>query len=290
MSAAETLVILAGGLSSRMKKSMEADGLSEEDVKQANTTSKGMIGIGKGGRPLMDYLLYNTQKSGIDNVIIVTGEDNSAIKNQYGEKDRDNNFHGLNISYAVQYVPKGRQKPYGTADALLHAFEAYPELKSSKVYVCNSDNLYSQAVFEKLRKDENPNALINYDRDALDFPPERIAAFAVTQVDDENYLVNIVEKPPVDEVDQYRDSDGKIRVSMNIFKFDGGMIYPYILNCPVNPLRDEKELPTAILNMVKEHPKSFYCIPHSEHVPDLTEKKDIKIFREYLEKNYPDMW
>ena len=290
MSAAETLVILAGGMSSRMKKSMEAEGLSEEDLKQANTANKGMIGIGKGGRPLMDYLLFNTQKAGINNVVIVTGEDNTAVKNQYGQNDRDNDFHELNISYAVQYIPEGRQKPYGTADALQHAFDAYPELKSSTVYVCNSDNLYSQQAFEKLRACKVPNALINYDRDALDFPPERISAFAVTQVDNENYLVNIVEKPPVDEVDQYRDSEGKIRVSMNIFKFDGQMIYPYILNCPVNPVRDEKELPTAILNMTKDNPKSFYCVPHSEHVPDLTEKKDIKIFREYLEKNYPDMW
>ncbi len=290
MSTTETLVILAGGMSSRMKKSMAAEGLTEEDVKQANTASKGMIGIGKDGRPLMDYLLYNAHEAGIKNIIIVTGEDNEAVKNQYGKKDRDNDFHGLKIYYAVQYIPQGRQKPYGTADALLHAFEAYPELKSSLVYVCNSDNLYSKKAFEKLRQNNDANALINYDRDALEFPPERIAAFAVTEVDNENYLVNIVEKPPVDEVDRYRDSEGKIRVSMNIFKFDGKMIYPYIKNCPVNPLRDEKELPTAILNMVKDNPKSFYCVPHSEHVPDLTEKKDIKIFREYLEKNYPDMW
>jgi glucose-1-phosphate adenylyltransferase len=290
MSASETLIILAGGMSSRMKKSLETEGLSEEDVKQANTANKGMIGIGKDGRPLMDYLLFNTYNSGIRNVVIVTGENNDAIKDQYGKKEKDNEFHGLNISYAVQYIPKGRQKPYGTADALLHAFNAYPELKSSIVYVCNSDNLYSKDVFVKLRENKAPNALINYDRDTLDFPKERISAFAVTKVDSENHLVGIIEKPPVDEVNQYQDSDGKIRVSMNIFKFSGEMIYPFILNCPVNPIRDEKELPTAILNMVNEHPKSFVCIPHSEHVPDLTEKKDIKIFREYLEKNYPDMW
>jgi glucose-1-phosphate adenylyltransferase len=290
MTAAETLVILAGGMSSRMKKSQETEGLSEEDVKQANTTNKGMIGIGKGGRPLMDYLLFNAYNAGLRNVIIVTGEDNDAIKNHYGKKDSDNDFHGLNISYAVQYIPEGRQKPYGTADALLHAFKAYPELKKSTIYVCNSDNLYSKEVFVKLRECGVPNALINYDRDSLKFPPERIAAFAVTNADSDNYLIGIIEKPPVEEVDQFKDSEGKIRVSMNIFRFSGEMIYPYILNCPVNPVRDEKELPTAILNMIKEHPKSFLCIPHSEHVPDLTEKKDIKIFREYLEKNYPDMW
>ncbi len=290
MSVSETLVILAGGLSSRMKKSTQQDGLSEKDVQQANADSKGMIGVGKGGRPLLDYLLFNAQKAGLSNVIIVTGENNEAIKNLYGKKDQDNDFNGINISYAVQYIPDGREKPFGTADALLHAFNAYPYLKSSTIYVCNSDNLYSMESIVKLRESRVPNALINYDRDSLKFSSERISAFAVTQVDSENYLVNIVEKPPIDDVDQYRDSDNKIRVSMNIFKFDGEMIYPYILNCPINPVRNEKELPTAILNMVKKHSKSFLCIPHSEHVPDLTEKKDIKIFREYLEVNYPEMW
>ena len=53
----------------------------------------------------------------------------------------------------------------------------------------------------------------------------------------------------------------------------------------MHPIRREKELPTALMSMVKDHPKSVFGIPLSEHVPDLTSKEDIKIMKEYLNKN-----
>ena len=80
----------------------------------------------------------------------------------------------------------------------------------------------------------------------------------------------------------YKDEVGKYRVSMNIFKFDGNMIFEYLENCPVNEARNEKELPTALLNMIDVHPNSVIGIPLSEHVPDLTSKDDIQILKEYL--------
>ena len=91
-------------------------------------------------------------------------------------------------------------------------------------------------------------------------------------IDTKIHFENIVEK----------DSIGKIRVSMNIFKFDGNMFFNYLKNCPVTPNRNEKELPTALLNMVREHPMSTIGIPLSEHVPDLTSKEDILILKEYI--------
>ena len=51
------LVILAGGASSRMKKEAVLDNLSPEEIAQANERSKGLIGVGSSGRPLLDYLL-----------------------------------------------------------------------------------------------------------------------------------------------------------------------------------------------------------------------------------------
>ena len=43
----ETLVILAAGLSSRMKKSISSKGISSEAIEQANQISKGLIALGK---------------------------------------------------------------------------------------------------------------------------------------------------------------------------------------------------------------------------------------------------
>ena len=73
---------------------------------------------------------------------------------------------------------------------------------------------------------------------------------------------------------------------MNAFKFDGSMMYPYLENCPIHPIRNEKELPTAFLNMLKDFPKKAVGIPFSEHVPDLTSKSDIAEVKRYLQDNH----
>jgi len=285
----DSLVILAGGASSRMKKEAVTNNLSPEEIAQANERSKGLIGVGASGRPLLDYLLWNAKKAGYKNIYIIIGEQGELFKEFYGSKMKDNDFHGLNISFAVQYIPEGRIKPFGTADALFQAVEQYPELNSQFYSVCNSDNLYSAEALRALRETESPNAFISYDRDAMDFPLERISRFAIAKLDQNNQLLDILEKPTEEDLEQYKDSEGKIRVSMNAFKFNGKTLYIHLKNCPVHPERDEKELPTVLLNSVKENPQTTVGIPFSEHVPDLTAKEDIAEVKTYLAKYYPDL-
>jgi NDP-sugar pyrophosphorylase family protein len=285
----DNLIILAGGASSRMKKEVVLNNLTEEEIAQANERSKGLIGVGPNGRPLLDYLLLNAKKAGYKNIIIIIGEQGELFKEFYGNQDKNNDFHGLNISFAVQYIPEGRVKPFGTADALFQAVEQYPEMNTQSYSACNSDNLYSTAALLALRETNSPNAFIGYDRDALDFPSERISRFAIAKLDKNNHLLDILEKPTADDLENYKDSEGKLRVSMNAFKFDGAMLYPYLKNCPVNPERDEKELPTVLLNTIKDNPNTALGIPFSEHVPDLTAKEDIAEVKEYLKKNYPEL-
>ncbi|OOG77296.1 sugar phosphate nucleotidyltransferase [Flavobacterium sp. A45] len=284
-----SLIILAGGASSRMKKQASLENLSEEEIQQANERSKGLIGVGPNGRPLLDYLLLNAKKARYKNIYIIIGQQGKLFKEFYGSKNKNNDFYGLNISFAVQYIPKDRIKPFGTADALLQAVEQYPELNTQFYSVCNSDNLYSTKALLALRETNSPNAFISYDRDALEFSAERISRFAIAKLDKNNQLLDILEKPSADSVEKYKDLEGKLRVSMNAFKFDGALVYPYLKNCPIHPERDEKELPTALLNTIKDHPNSTLGIPFSEHVPDLTAKEDIHDVKEYLKKYYPEI-
>ncbi len=200
------LVILAGGASSRMKKENSNPKINKEEVAQANERSKGLIGVGPDNRPLLDYLLYNAKRAGYKNIYIIIGEQGGMFKEFYGEKRKKNNFNGLNISFAIQYIPKGREKPFGTADALLQAVEQYPELNSDSYTVCNSDNLYSVEVLFKLRETKSPNAFISYDRDALDFSSERISRFALTKLDENDRLLDIIEKPSSSLIDKYETS------------------------------------------------------------------------------------
>ncbi|MES2804421.1 MAG: sugar phosphate nucleotidyltransferase [Bacteroidota bacterium] len=283
----DNLIILAGGASSRMKKQVTVDNLSEEEIAQANERSKGLIGVGPNGRPLLDYLLLNAKKAGYKNIYIIIGEQGDLFKEFYGSENCNNDFNGLTISFATQYIPEGRIKPFGTADALFQAVEQYPDLNSKEYTVCNSDNLYSTEALYALRETTSPNAFISYNRDALEFPLERISRFAIAKLSENNQLLDIVEKPTAEVLESYKDAEGKLRVSMNAFKFNGALLYPYLKNCPVHPERDEKELPTVLLNALKEHPDTTLGIPFSEHVPDLTAKEDIAEVKAYLKKHYP---
>lgn len=283
----DNLIILAGGASSRMKKQVTVDNLSEEEIAQANERSKGLIGVGPNGRPLLDYLLLNAKKAGYKNIYIIIGEQGDLFKEFYGSENSNNDFNGLTISFATQYIPEGRIKPFGTADALFQAIEQYPELNAQEYTVCNSDNLYSAEALYALRVTFSPNAFISYNRDALEFPSERISRFAIAKLSKNNQLLDILEKPTAEVLESYKDAEGKLRVSMNAFKFNGALLYPYLKNCPVHPERDEKELPTVLLNALKEHPDTTLGIPFSEHVPDLTAKEDIAEVKAYLKKHYP---
>ena len=85
------LILLAGGASSRMKKSMGATSLSLEEVKNANTTSKALLTFGKNNRPILDFLLLNAEKAGYTNVFIIISEDGEAFKYYYGQEKCERN-------------------------------------------------------------------------------------------------------------------------------------------------------------------------------------------------------
>jgi len=279
------LVILAGGVSSRMKNSVAAgEQIDEKILKDAVTKSKGMIRIGSNGRPFLDYLLLNALQSGYKEFVVVISEKDNSIREYYEKLSPGN----LNLSYAVQPVPLGRVKPLGTADALYCALKSKPEWTGSFFTVCNSDNLYSHTALKLLLEPSHANALIDYDRDGLEVDKERIEKFAVTKKDDSGFLVDIVEKPSKEEIESAKGDDGSVRVSMNIFKFNYDMIYPYLENVPLHPVRQEKEIPSAIKMMIAANPKSLYCYPLCERVPDLTSKNDILIVKKFLENNYSD--
>ncbi len=126
--------------------------------------------------------------------------------------------------------------------------------------------------------------MIDYDRAGLRLDPERVRGFAVTRKDPNGWLIDIVEKPSPEEFHRFQDHEGRIGVSMNIFRFTYEMIVPYLDRVPLHPVRHEKELPVAVRMMVHEHPRSVMTIPLSEHVPDLTYHSDIDEVRVYLDQ------
>jgi glucose-1-phosphate adenylyltransferase len=281
------LVILAGGVSSRMKKA-GSRALDPRLAADANGKAKAMIGLGADGRPFLDYLLFNAREGGYKDVVIVVGQQDDSIRSYYGRNDRANVAGGLLISYAVQPIPPGRSKPPGTADALLHALVSRPDWQGTHVTVCNSDNLYSTDALRRLREEVSGCAMLDYDRGTLLCPPERIAQYAVTVKDRDGALVEIIEKPSPEDIERARDASGRIGVSMNIWRFPYNWILPCLRDVPPHPVRQEKELPTAAIMLHRRHPGALRAIPVSEHVPDLTNRDDIAQVQAYLPRISPD--
>jgi glucose-1-phosphate adenylyltransferase len=270
-----------------MKQSLaDSSEIDSKLLKDAEQKSKSMIRIGEGERPFLDYLLINAKLAGYSDIVIVVSEKDDSIKSYYEENKNDSWFEGIELSYAVQLIPEGRTKPLGTADALLQALLVKKEWRGKQFTMCNSDNLYSQNALEMMKNLEYPNSMIDYDRDGLGVEKERVEKFAITKKDENGFLLDIIEKPSSEEVEVSKSKEGFIGVSMNIFRFSYDMIRPALEVVPLNEIRKEKELPTAVKIMIEKNPKSLYCYPLSEAVPDLTSKQDILKVKKYLEEKF----
>lgn len=274
-----TIVVLAAGMSSRMKKSVDLK-IDNKKADEANNKSKSLITFNN--KPFIYFLLKNILDASFENVIMVVGKDFDDFKKQIDILQLSSK---LNVKYAVQKIPIDRVKPFGTADAVYQTMEQIDELQTTSFCVCNSDNLYSTSSLKLIRENNYENAVLAYDRDSLDFPKEKVSSFSILMMDQDFNLVNFIEKPTPEQVAKNLDENGKIRVSMNIFKFNGEQAFDFIKNCPINPIRIEKELPSAIVNMISNESLSMRGIPIAEHVPDLTSKADILTIQKLIDSN-----
>lgn len=271
-----TLIILAGGRSSRMKNSVNQADLSDRQKLAALHLHKSLIPLGLNTVPLLTLLCDNAQMGGAQRVVIVTAPENEAF-HLWRTAYQLNRSNSLVIDFAIQQPVNG--KPLGTADAVLAAFEAFPELKNMRIAIANGDNLYaSDAIKLALEHERSPHAIIAYEASHLGFDSQRIASFALIQVTDEQYVVSITEKPEVASHAKFKDSDGNLRVSMNLISVWGPSFYEALLACPLHPIRGEKELPEAIRIAIEADSKSVYCHLVFDKLPDLTSATDLQLF------------
>ena len=281
------LVIMAGGASSRMKKSLVHQDLNENIRQIAQTHHKSLIPLGEGNPPLLYYHFRRAQQVGVNSIFIITPEEHDGFQTFLKNPKIQEEFKAITAHLIPQIIPNHRSKPLGTADAVLQAIEKEERLKTNAFVVINGDNLYSkEGLLELFSLPEKQQAMIGYNRNGLKFDSERIQKFAVLKTNNKKYLSFIIEKPDAEEVQRSKDTHGRIRVSMNIFKLYGPQIHPYLHACPVHPLRKEKELPTAIQKYTLKNPNSFLVLPRDEHVPDLTSITDLNQWQIELEKDF----
>lgn len=278
MAKSRHLLIMAGGASSRMKKSLAQYDLDQSTLQIAQKHHKCLIPVGKNKLPLLYYHLIQAKRVGVTQVFIITPKENQGFYDFLDQEYVKTAFASISIKLIQQQLPTGAKKPLGTADAVQQALDKAPMLKEGSFVVVNGDNIYSVKSLEALFSlATTQNALIGYDQEGLNFSRERLQKFALLKVNKEGFLTAIVEKPSLETMNTVRDSANRIRVSMNIFKLYGPSIYAFLENCPIDPIRKEKELPTAVQQFIHVNKEGFLLLPFCEHVPDLTSAQDFDL-------------
>lgn len=268
------LLILAGGMSSRMKRDIEENAdLDPKLIEQANTLPKSMIGLGKDGRPFLDYVLYNAAQAGVKEVILLLNPKDSVSQTHYEKLMQEGKSWGLDIKFARQYIPEGRTKPLGTTDAIQQALEQFSAWKNSRFIVCNGDNLYPIEAFKLLLDENHPNAMLDWDTEG--YAGERVRNCAIIEKDEAGYLTDLLEKPNDEEWAEIVKTMPRIGISWNIFAFTASDLMPFLEKTPLHPVRNEKEIPVTVRLWASEEPQSIFTIQIADLLPDLTSKNDI---------------
>jgi glucose-1-phosphate thymidylyltransferase len=257
-SSAGRAVVLARGLGTRMRRAAPGARIDAEQAAVAETGLKAMIPV---GRPFLDHVLNQLADAGFRDVCLVIGPEHGVVRGYYGGTVRPER---LRVEFAVQAEPRG------TADAVLAA-EAWAG--DEPFAVLNSDNLYPAEALRALRQAGAP-ALVGFRRDALvrggNIPAERIASFALLDVDPDGILRRIVEKPRPSDAEALGAS---ALVSMNCWLFTAEIFAA----CRAVPLsaRGELELPHAVQWAIDHSGARFRVVPSAAPVLDLSGRDDI---------------
>jgi dTDP-glucose pyrophosphorylase len=272
-----TLIIMAGGRSSRMKKS--AHQLGDHDLaSKVKQLHKSLIPLGTSQTPLLSRLCLEAFKAGVTDVIVVTSPENEPFKEWQKSFTKHTHQAANAIHFAVQLTDASSGKPMGTADAIYQAMLQYPKLKNQRFIITNGDNQYSaNALSKAVHHTRSPHALIAYEAKSLGYSEERISSFALIRAAHQ-YVSEIVEKPQVETLDRFKDTEGNLMVSMNLWLADGASFFNALERCPIHPERKEKELPEAFRLAIKDNPSSVFVHLVHETLPDLTSASDLNSF------------
>lgn len=280
----KSLVIMAAGMGSRF------GGLKQ------------MTPVDDAGRVIMDFSVYDAARSGFDEAIIVIKPENEDdFKRLVGHRIEKL----LPVKYAYQTlsslpegfsVPEGREKPWGTAHAVLCAS---PYITDSFA-VINADDFYGAEAFAAaggfLSSDrgENEHAMVGYLlKNTL--TENGAVARGVCETDDNGRLISVtehthIEKRPggaaysLDGGKTFCDISGETVVSMNFWCFSNGILPAFkdgflrflTETLPQNPLRAEYFLPSVVSSAISSGDSSVRVLPCTALWHGVTYREDLQ--------------
>jgi len=253
-----TAAILARGLGSRMRRADAGVVLDAAQEATADAGLKGMIPI---DRPFLDYVISALADAGITTVVLVIGPDHDAIRTYFTHTEPPTR---VRVRFAVQ------DEPLGTANAVVAAATV---IGHEPFLVLNADNHYPAETVRALAAEASAG-VVAFDRDALladgFIDPERVRHFAVLDIDADDTLRAIVEKPG-NALDLA--SEAARWVSMNLWAITPALVRA----CRTVPrsVRGEFELPEAVAYAIDQHAERVRVVRASATVLDLSYRGDV---------------
>jgi glucose-1-phosphate thymidylyltransferase len=233
--------------------------INREQQEAARHGAKAMMPF---GRPFLDYSLSHLADAGIRTAILVIGPEHEDVRHYF---QRTGEHRRVAIDFAIQ------DQPLGTADAVRAAAR---QVGDRPFLVLNGDNLYPTAAIHQLRL-HHDRGLVAFDAEALiresGIDAQRILKFALLEIDEDQYLVDIHEKPAPDHPlarQPRRD------VSMNLWRFTPS-IFSAIDRIGLS-VRGELELQDAVRHDLRMPDARYRCFPSDQPVIDLSSQQDIE--------------
>lgn len=212
-----SLVLLAAGMGSRYG------------------SLKQMDEFGPNGETIMDYSIYDAKRAGFNHIVFIIRE---AFQDAFREKFANRFGNDIQVDFVTQElhkatgdfeIPDSREKPWGTAHALLMA----REVVEGNFAVVNADDYYGVEAYktlaEFLRKDQEDFCIVAYELQNTLSDHGHVNR-GVCSEDKDGNLVDVVECIAISRDDDrkisFPSTDGRsfleenTKVSMNMFGFN----------------------------------------------------------------------
>ena len=246
--------------------------------------------VGPNGETIIDYSLHDAIQAGFTKVIFIIRRD---FEDQFKLQITNKYLGKFAVEFAFQDIddlpngfscPNGREKPWGTGQAILSA----RNLINEPFVVINGDDYYGQESFKVIADYYNNGGAqfsmvaFRLDKTLSDFGP---VTRGVCNVENDK-LDTVVETENLEKKGNYistnRDItlDGSEPVSMNMWGFTPSL-FNYLHEDFVNFLNDEGDelkseflIPTVINNLVQNNQEEVYVLRSNASWFGVTYKED----------------
>lgn len=288
-----TLLIMAAGIGSRFGGGI-----------------KQLAPVGLNGEIIMDYSIHDAIEAGFNKIIFIIRKDiEDDFREVIGNRIEDICIkRNVEIGYAFQelnnlpegvLLPEGRQKPWGTGQAVL----ACEELVKEPFAVINADDYYGKQAFVKIHEylvneaNENNFCMAGFMlKNTLS--ENGGVTRGICSVDRNSYLTNVVETRDIVKTETGAAVDGQevdvnSYVSMNMWGLAPGFMemlkagFEEFFDNEVckNPMKAEYLLPVYIGKLLREGKVAVKVLETQDKWFGVTYKED----REYVVENFKEL-